>query len=348
MKNHNLICRLAQTILCRQELKVFFIIFSLSVIILAVFFPNLVLAEESTSFFGFDTSSPQAYTNSIYRYGLVLVAFLSAAGIVYGGVRYLTSAGNQEAVTSGKQAIFAALSGLVLVLLSHLILRTIDPSLVNLRLNIPGVVLPDVADPSRDSFSSLRDSGMNQVEAEEATRRGMRHCGDISMPQSAGRTELENACKEQCHSDSVQFTYNSDSNRWVCYAQGGSLASCDFVNEEGNRLGERGADLRPSAENCARFSGDTARCIYRNNRCESEPTSNYSRRGQLSAGEQCEEEEQCLSGDCDNVTWTSALTPGYSWKYCVPTSGEKIVVGLLCNDDEECLSGRCVDNHCHD
>lgn len=94
------------------------------------------------SFFHFDTSSPVGWVNSIYRYGIVAISLFAAAGIIYGGIRYLTSLGNPEAITSAKNAIFSAIAGLVLLLLSHTILNTLDPRLVNLKLTTRKIFLP--------------------------------------------------------------------------------------------------------------------------------------------------------------------------------------------------------------
>lgn len=69
--------------------------------------------------------------------------FLSIGGIatfimlVWGGFRWLTSAGNPAGIGEAKDIIFSALLGLVLLVGSYLILSTINPSLVIIE--IPGL-----------------------------------------------------------------------------------------------------------------------------------------------------------------------------------------------------------------
>src|SRR3989344_4157925 len=61
-----------------------------------------------------------------------LAAFVS---FVYGGVRYLASAGNPGTLSDAKEQIKASLLGLVLLLGSWLLLTTINPKLVILQVN---------------------------------------------------------------------------------------------------------------------------------------------------------------------------------------------------------------------
>jgi hypothetical protein len=137
-------------ILC-SGFAISFLIFFLQIFFLQPQKNSVVAAEPAESpeagpiesFFRFDTISPQAWINSIYRYGIVAIGLFAAAGIVYGGIRYITSMGNPEAITSGKNAIFSAIAGLVVLLLSHLILKTIDPRLVELKLELEPIELKE-------------------------------------------------------------------------------------------------------------------------------------------------------------------------------------------------------------
>ncbi len=52
--------------------------------------------------------------------GLVAVAFL-----IYGGFRYITSAGNDEAAESGKKIIQNSIIGLVIIILSYVIVTVV-------------------------------------------------------------------------------------------------------------------------------------------------------------------------------------------------------------------------------
>ena len=79
------------------------------------------------------TPSIAKYVQGIYNYAIGIVGILAAVVLMWGGVVWLTSGGSAERVNSAKSWIGAALSGLVLVLTSYLILNTINPDLVNFK-----------------------------------------------------------------------------------------------------------------------------------------------------------------------------------------------------------------------
>ena len=73
------------------------------------------------------------YIKAIYEYGVALTAVLSAVVIMSGGFLWLTSAGSPQRVTTAKEMIGAALSGLVIALFSFIILYSINPRLTVLE-----------------------------------------------------------------------------------------------------------------------------------------------------------------------------------------------------------------------
>lgn len=52
---------------------------------------------------------------NVVQYVLGLAGILALAGIVYGGFLYITAAGNQERVESGKNAVFYSIVGLIVI-----------------------------------------------------------------------------------------------------------------------------------------------------------------------------------------------------------------------------------------
>lgn len=73
------------------------------------------------------------YISAVYSYSVGIVAILATVIMMYAGFLWVTSAGNSERVGNAKSWISAALSGLVLVLASYMILNTVNPDLVNLK-----------------------------------------------------------------------------------------------------------------------------------------------------------------------------------------------------------------------
>jgi len=68
-----------------------------------------------------------------YFFGIALIAaaFIAFGALVYGGIKYLTSAGNASQTSTAKDMIFSAFLGLGILLLSWLMLGTINPKLTS-------------------------------------------------------------------------------------------------------------------------------------------------------------------------------------------------------------------------
>lgn len=73
------------------------------------------------------------YIKYLFIFGLSLIGFLALGQMMLGGLTYILAAGNVSKVEDAKNTIQQALLGLGLLLVSYLLLRTINPDLVNLR-----------------------------------------------------------------------------------------------------------------------------------------------------------------------------------------------------------------------
>jgi Type IV secretion system pilin len=69
---------------------------------------------------------------NFYYFALAIAGILAFGAIVYGGVKYATGRGNPSSESEGKSWITGALLGLLLLAGAYIILRTINPALVNL------------------------------------------------------------------------------------------------------------------------------------------------------------------------------------------------------------------------
>lgn len=78
-------------------------------------------------------SITDAFQN-LYNYLISISGVVALVALIVGGVIYLTSAGDPEKLGKAKKQILAALLGIVLLLSSYLILRTINPELVTIEL----------------------------------------------------------------------------------------------------------------------------------------------------------------------------------------------------------------------
>lgn len=73
------------------------------------------------------------YINAIYKYSVGIGAILATVILMFGGIRWITAGGNASSIDSAKAWIFAALSGLLLLLFTYSILYIINPQLVEFQ-----------------------------------------------------------------------------------------------------------------------------------------------------------------------------------------------------------------------
>jgi len=240
------------------------LIFSLLISCGIILFPSELKASRGltvTSFFSFDTSSIGGWINSLYRYGLVIVGVVAAVAIVFAGIQYMTSMGNPEAVKRAKQGIVAGLSGLILLLLSHMILKTIDPRLVQV-----GVEVPEFYPSSGLSVEVLAKGGKLFGEAVKAENR------------KEALVKCEEKYGEEC--EEIDVAKGKEEGFWDCFCRYGSPSYCQKENESGGK---------PSKENCQKHSGSDFDCVYKNGKCVV--------KGKAPKGkEKCEEDTDCPEG----------------------------------------------------
>jgi hypothetical protein len=72
--------------------------------------------------------------NNIYRISLGAAALLALLMMILGGYYYMTAAGNAERSGKGTDIIMSSLLGIVILFCAYVLLRTINPDLVNLKL----------------------------------------------------------------------------------------------------------------------------------------------------------------------------------------------------------------------
>ncbi len=76
------------------------------------------------------------YVIYIFNLSLIIAGLIAFGALIYGGIRYLTSAGSPVVVSDAKDQIFAGILGLIILLSAYLILTTINPQLVIVSPNI--------------------------------------------------------------------------------------------------------------------------------------------------------------------------------------------------------------------
>lgn len=98
--------------------------------------PGLVLNAGD----GESSSLLAQYISGVYRYAVSIVAIVSAIMFIYGAFLYLVSGATSQQIQKGKDIMLDAVVGLILVLSATAILRTINPTRINLsKLNVTAI-----------------------------------------------------------------------------------------------------------------------------------------------------------------------------------------------------------------
>lgn len=105
-----------------------FIIASLAVLLVTITpaFAEIVgtgpdLGLEYGAMTGLGEVDPRVATANVINIALGLLGIIAVVLIVYAGFRWMTSAGNEEAVSSAKKTLMAAVIGLVIILSAYTI-----------------------------------------------------------------------------------------------------------------------------------------------------------------------------------------------------------------------------------
>lgn len=82
---------------------------------------------------GSSNASPRDIVLNVIKTALAWLALVAVAFIIYGGIMWITAAGNDDRLKKAKEIISAAVIGLVIVLLSYIIVSAV------VRLTVEGV-----------------------------------------------------------------------------------------------------------------------------------------------------------------------------------------------------------------
>ncbi|MDP4001379.1 MAG: hypothetical protein Q8P83_04025 [bacterium] len=106
-----------------------------AIILLLIVLPALVFAQQivphnPTPLPGNSSSKIIDLVQMFINIALAIVGITAVAFLIYGGFRYITSAGNEEASETAKKVIKNSIIGLIIVVLSYIIVITITNALL--------------------------------------------------------------------------------------------------------------------------------------------------------------------------------------------------------------------------
>ncbi len=96
-----------------------------------------LLAPFNTAITTVDTGGFSAYLQQIIDIGIALTAAISVLMLIIGGLQYIFSSVSEKSKNEAKERITNAILGILIILSSYLILKTIDPNLLSLK--FPGL-----------------------------------------------------------------------------------------------------------------------------------------------------------------------------------------------------------------
>lgn len=154
------------------------------------------------------------YFKLIYSYVVGIAGVIAAVLIIKGGFEYITAGGASERIGAAKKTIGSAVFGLLLVLASYMLLNTVNPDLVHLRLPNVYMVRHIVlgADWCKD-VSSNKDSDGNEKkfalekdgpDAKVKFDKDKTACGEkFLIPDGDSKTCQGQFCKETTYGPNV-------------------------------------------------------------------------------------------------------------------------------------------------
>ena len=162
------------------------------------------------------------YISTVYTWGLSVVGILAVVMMMIGGLIWTTAGGSATHIATAKQYIGGAISGLVLLLVSYLLLETINPELVSLKpLKIkptseakePGITAPKDIGNISSVWICQRNSDQSPTEDE-----CLRKCNTSPSNRTANSTRGE-LCRKRttttfydCNTDDVRYPTQTDCN----------------------------------------------------------------------------------------------------------------------------------------
>jgi len=130
------------------------------------------------------------YLKYIFSFALAAAAFLAMAQITIAGAQWIASGASVTSVESAKGRITDAITGLILAFGSYLILYTINPDLVNMRLDLQPIAQPTVATDGivhqwailNWAYTTCNESILNSVDDNWTTAANESLCDPASKP----------------------------------------------------------------------------------------------------------------------------------------------------------------------
>ncbi len=136
------------------------------------------------------------YLYAFYVYFVWIVGILATVMVMYGGIQWLTAAGNSSRIENAKQTMNSAFIAVVLTLTSYLLLQLINPTLLRLRLPVTEIT---------PQFAGGFCTQLNEIDLASAALAANKKCGDIfEYPYKEDGIDKSHFCMSSYCSNYVQ------------------------------------------------------------------------------------------------------------------------------------------------
>lgn len=184
-----------------------------------------------------------AYLQLVYQFALGIVGIIATVLIMFGGVRWISAAGNESIIGEAKEIIIAAVTGLIIALLSYVILLVINPQLINISFNLKKIAVS--SDSKLWTYPKCSDSPFTGQTC-------------TASDQSSGKCETL-AC-------GLSASYNNKPCRATFCAAGAGICSHDPTRPKDKATCEP-LDCGTRIDAAAKLSDDPNSAVYKNYLC---------------------------------------------------------------------------------
>ncbi len=211
------------------------------------------------------------YVNQAYKYLLGISVTISIVMVMIGGVQYVLGGASSEQVSKAKARISNAVVGLVLLLSAYVILYTVNPNLVSLR--VPTLPLvKKVVLVEEESCEALKEKGFEIGQGEEVQDL---FTGEPNAEERCGSTTIVKADdKGQPVADGTTCDFSDCSDEGEgksCYTSENEAKCISCTEVYGAGVVSSGSELAPSEEVCSALTlpdedtnGDPPQPVKRN------------------------------------------------------------------------------------
>lgn len=292
---------------------------------------------------GYEVIGIENYIKRLYIYLISIAGITAGIMIVWAGVKWLTSAGSPDRISDAKKKIGNSLIGLVLIMGSYVILQTVNPALVELRL--PSVKLMRQMKAAEEKCPNEGPYRAQFPCGREAVVQGVGHCVGQHCASGGG-----------CYSYQITPRGGSPTTEYVCLNTAQCPGTCNEIDITGGLSNEIGYGLclsdackvkistlcRTTSFGCRIRSSEGGGC--ENDRecqpgfvCNLGEAPNVCRRPGLAPGISCDNDRDCGQGMvCNKEEGNNQCVASGSLPACAECDRNEVCASGICGSDDEC------------